>query len=74
MLELASTGAFIVFSVLWWLLKSKDEAQQAQIKLLFDKHDDDARALQELRLQIAQNHYHKVELDARFEKLVASTP
>lgn len=67
--------AFVV-SVAGWLLRQKD-AQQAKdienlrtsIKLLFEKHDQDVAALQELRLQIAEGHYKKAELDARFDRM-----
>lgn len=47
----------------------KDAAQEDQISKLWGKHDDDAHQLQELRIQIAANHYQKSELDAKFEKL-----
>jgi hypothetical protein len=55
-----------------WFLRSKDEFQGKQIALLFTKHDDDAKALEALRLQIASNHYVKHELDMRFDKLEAA--
>ena len=76
-----------VFSVLWWLLKQKDAAQQKEmqkmqedfvtalkekedkINLLFTKHDDDVKALHELRVQIADGHYKKTELDMKFDRL-----
>lgn len=58
-----------VFIVLWWLLRNKDAAQQEQIKVLFAKHDEDAKHLQDLRLAIAEGHYKKVELDTKFDKL-----
>lgn len=58
-----------LFAVLWWLLRQKDAAQAKQIDLLFQKHDEDAKALQELRVEIAKTHYVKDELDAKFERL-----
>ena len=58
-----------VFTVLWYLLKRKDETQEHQIDMLFDKHDRDAESLAELRLQIAEGHYKKGELDVKFDKL-----
>lgn len=58
-----------LFSVVAWLLQNKDAAQASQIKLLFEKHDLDVQALQELRVQIAARHYERPELDAKFEKL-----
>lgn len=70
--EILAVGIFVmggIFSVLWYLLRQKDAHQEEQIKLLFKKHDDDASALQELRLQIAEGHYKKGELDAKFERL-----
>ncbi len=57
---------------LGWFLRSKDEFQAKQIALLFVKHDEDAKALQDLRIQIASNHYVKQELDSRFDKLEAA--
>ena len=66
LISLAVTG---VFSVLWWLLRQKDESQAQQLKLLFEKHDKDARELQDLRVEIAGLHYTKPEVDSRFEKL-----
>ncbi len=58
-----------LIAVVWALLKKKDSDQEAQIKLLFAKHDEDAKALQELRVQIAEKHYVKTELDSKFDKL-----
>jgi hypothetical protein len=52
-----------------WFLRSKDEAQQRQIALLFTKHDEDAAQLSELKERIAREHYVKGELDARFQRL-----
>jgi uncharacterized protein HemX len=58
-----------LIAVVWALLKKKDSDQETQIKLLFAKHDEDAKALQELRVQIAEKHYVKTELDSKFDKL-----
>lgn len=58
-----------VFTVLWWLLRQKDAAQSKQIELLFQKHDQDAQALQDLRVEIAKQHYVKSELDGKFDRL-----
>jgi uncharacterized protein HemX len=58
-----------VGTVLWYLLRQKDEQQAEQIKLLFKKHDEDAEELRKLQLQIAQQHYVKGELDVKFDKL-----
>lgn len=74
--ELIGIGVSTVFGVVAWLLKNKDSAQEKkleqidkQISLLFDKHDSDAAALQDLRVQIAAKHYERPELDAKFDKL-----
>lgn len=51
---------------------ARDAKQDSNIALLFSKHDADVTALQELRLQIARDHYQKEELDARFSRLEAA--
>lgn len=66
---LATLVAGGVFTVLWWLLRQKDAVQAKQIELLFSKHDEDAKALQDLRVQIASQHYVKSELDGKFDRL-----
>lgn len=58
-----------VFTILWYLLKQKDEKQARDIDLLFKKHDLDVAALQELRIQIAEGHYKKTELDYKFDRI-----
>jgi hypothetical protein len=58
-----------IFTVLWYLLTQKDAKQAKEIALLFEKHDHDAQALQELRVQIAEGHYKKSELDYKFDRL-----
>ena len=67
---LAALGG--AFTVIWWLLRKKDDAQEKKIDLLFEKHDLDASKLEELRLQIAEKHYIKPELDSKFDRLEAS--
>lgn len=62
-------GVGVVIAIIGWLLRNKDAAQEKQISELWDKHNDDAKALNDLRVQIAQNHYVKHELDQRFDKL-----
>jgi hypothetical protein len=59
--------------LLWYLLKQKDSAQEEQIKLLFKKHDEDAAALEALKLKIAEHHYPKQELDTKFKSLEEAT-
>ena len=73
---LAVTG---IFTVLWWLLRNKDEHQeqtitllQSQIELLFKKNDAKVAALADLKLQLAQQHYMKPELDTKFDKIETS--
>lgn len=61
-----------IFTVLWWLLKNKDERQEDSIKMLFEKHEEDAKKLEELKLEIARQHYIKPELDAKFDRLEIS--
>lgn len=67
--ELIVGGLTLVFGTLGYFLKQKDAQQAHQIEMLFHKHDEDAKALQELRVQIAEGHYKKSELDAKFDKL-----
>ena len=66
LIPMAASG---VLGVIAWLLKNKDAAQEKQISELWDKHNEDSRALQDLRVQIAQSYYVKHELDMRFDKL-----
>lgn len=58
-----------MLSIIAWLLKSKDSAQGKEIAMLWEKHDQDAKALDSLRLEIAKEHYLKSELDGRFNQL-----
>jgi hypothetical protein len=58
-----------LFSIIAWFLRSKDAAQAEQIRDLYRKHEEDAKALAELRVQIAAKHYERPELDAKFDKL-----
>lgn len=69
-----------IFSIIGWLLKNAVAAQKEKtseqtklIETLFRKHDEDARRLDELRLEIARKHYVKEELDSRFDKLETTT-
>ena len=66
LIPMAASG---VLGVIAWLLKNKDAAQEHQISELWEKHNEDSRALQDLRVQIAQSYYVKHELDMRFDKL-----
>lgn len=67
--ELGLAGVFGMVAVIGWFLRQKDEQQAKAIALLFQKHDEDAGALSNLRLEIAKEHYLKHELDARFLSL-----
>ena len=69
-----------VFIVVWFLLRQKDAKQQKEfdeykisqatlVNKLFELHDRDAKELQELKLQIAANHYEAKTIDIKFEKL-----
>lgn len=59
-------------AIIGWFLRQKDEQQGKLIALLFAKHDEDSKALADLRLEIAKEHYLKHELDARFLSLEAT--
>jgi hypothetical protein len=73
-----AVGVFL--TVLGYLLKQKDDKQQKELDLLktefrdsvetlWVKHDADAKELDTLKLQIAQQHYVKSELDAKFDRM-----
>lgn len=62
-------GLGVLISLLGYFLRTKAAEQSAQIKTLFEKHDSDVVALQELRVQIAAKHYERPELDAKFDRL-----
>ena len=67
--DLGIAGILGLIGIIGWFLRQKDEQQAKSIALLFQKHDDDAKALADLRLEIAKEHYLKHELDARFLSL-----
>lgn len=76
MTDLFIAAAGIVASIVGYLLAQKDKQQgeeinevKSNITTLFHKHDIDADALQELRVQIAAKHYERPELDKKFDKL-----
>lgn len=77
--EMLLWGLGIVVSLIGYLLMHKDAAQQKElesvktsVKLLFQKHDDDVARLNQFQIEIAEGHYKKQELDARFDRLEAS--
>lgn len=59
-------------TILWYLLTQKDSKQEEAIKLLWQKHDIDAKELDNLKLQIASQHYVKAELDQKFNQMDAT--
>ncbi len=59
----------IVIGLIGYLLSRRDAAQAEQIADLYAKHETDAKALQDLQVKVASEHYVKQELDARFIKL-----
>ncbi len=61
-----------IAAIVWWLLRMKDIRQQESIDILFKKHDEDAKRLDDFKLEIAKLHYVKPELDAKFDKLEVS--
>ena len=67
--EIALAGVSALLIVLWYLLQQKDAKQQKDIELLWTKHDADATELQQLKLQIASQHYVKTELDSKFDRM-----
>lgn len=67
--EIAMGALGLLFTVLWYLLQQKDTKQQKDIELLWTKHDLDAKELENLKLQIAQQHYVKSELDSKFDRM-----
>lgn len=58
-----------MIAIIGFFLRQKDEAQGKQISALWLKHDEDAKALADLKERIAREHYVKAELDARFQRL-----
>ncbi len=54
-------GAIIM--VIGYLLKRSNEDKDARIKTLFEIHEQDARELQVHKVEIAQNHYPKSEIN-----------
>lgn len=59
----------LLFSVIGALLSRKDSAQGRQIDMLFDKHDQDEKALQDFKIEIAKEHYSKDELNTKFDRI-----
>lgn len=65
----ATAAMGVLIAIVGWLLSNKDAKQAKEIDLLFKKHDADAQALADLKLEIAKEHYLKHELDQRFQQL-----
>ena len=76
----------LIFGIMTWILKNRDDQQQRDIDLLrvnireqdksidslYAKHDLDFRELQELKIEIADNFYKKHELDNKFDRVMAA--
>jgi uncharacterized protein YktB (UPF0637 family) len=58
-----------VFGLVCWLLANRDTKQQAEIATLFSLCDTSARESMQLRVQIANDHYKRAELDDRFKTI-----
>lgn len=69
-----------VGTVVWYLLKQKDDKQQKELEAiqaemkkafedLYTKHNSDVEKLRDLEVKIASDHYKKSELDQRFDRL-----
>ena len=54
-----------------WLFQQRDAARQSEIKLLFEKHDQDAKRLEDLQLEIARQYYVKPEIDSRLDRITS---
>lgn len=67
--ELGFAGVMLMVGIIGFFLRQKDESQAKQITALWTKHDEDAKALSELKERIAREHYVKAELDSRFSRL-----
>ena len=72
-----------VLTVMFYLLKQKDERQQKEIeslktsfdddvKVLWQRHDEDVERLRQLELAITGRYYMKEEMDIRLERLETS--
>lgn len=70
--KVLSALVLALVGVVGYLLRQKDVEQALQIKLLFKKHDDDVERLAALELRIAQDHYRKIDLDPKFDRLERS--
>ena len=66
---LIQTGILCLVGIVGYLLRQKDAEQSKSIELLFKLHDKDAERLNQFELRIAQNHYAKPELDAKFNEM-----
>ena len=62
-------GLSVSIGLLAWLFQQRDAARQSEIKLLFEKHDQDAKRLEDLQLEIARQYYVKPEIDSRLDRI-----
>ena len=67
--DLISLGVAGAVGLLWYLIKQKDDKTSKAIELLWLKHEEDAKALTELRMTVVADHYKKIELDQKFGKV-----
>ncbi len=61
--------ATTIIGGLGWLIQQKDSSRQADIQLLFKKHEDYAAKLEALQLELAHMYYAKPEIDARIDRI-----
>jgi len=59
----------VVFGVVGYLLSRKDAQQEAFIKDLYEKHEQDVAKLSALELLVAKDHYEKREIDNLFSMM-----
>ncbi len=58
-----------VLALVVGLLANQNRLQQKSIDLLFSKHDELWQRVDAHKLYIAENHYQKRELDAKFDRI-----
>lgn len=63
------TGILSLVGIIAYLLRQKDAEQAKSIVMLFKKHDEVRKDLNNFELRIAQEHYVKPELDSKFNEM-----
>jgi hypothetical protein len=71
--EIALALLTALFVVLWWFYRQRDQDSKTAIALLFKKHDEDAEALNNLKIEIAKKHYERGDLDLKFDRMEETT-